>query len=439
MGRNEICEKTCDIVARILGSWYRMATTFTEKSRVSFTSILLKTFGSGVLFMPKIWELYEKQPLWLYDNGTQRRLCYRRNERKPGEPAHPTPNDPAFQEEMHGEFQQALVRISAAKIGSTENTLLLYLQQLYREVTRSAQGGERQTAKHNLAAYDTLCSLISKSLQVIDDPDTAAGCRIMETIVSSSDTYQPFREFATSRKAFNKSQEKLTPLARTSQGLFAFLFFRNVLFNSKYLTTTTVPEEDRIAVFLTPEEFAEHSNSIVEKYEVELQPFFCNKRPFGGQPIHNRSVNNVSKIWKAADATSSAWADLWRDEKSPDFHDIRQFIRNLQRTNPLPGFGPLNQYLVAADICSSGIATMPTPREVANEILDLNAGALSGLCLLKYAESNTDVDSIRDAFQTFYNDVFDILAAKHPARICAWNPIVAEHMLCKAKRLRGLM
>lgn len=104
----------------------------------------------------------------------------------------------------------------------------------------------------------------------------------------------------------------------------------------------------------------------------------------------------------------------------------------------IPGFGALTQYLVAADFSCSGAIAMPSTQEIGDVIATMQLGGLSGLRILGYlsAAGKHPKAEVVSAFEAFYQDVGGVLGLNEQ-RDFGWNTIVAEHTLCKVKRLHN--
>ena len=115
-----------------------------------------------------------------------------------------------------------------------------------------------------------------------------------------TDVLQPLREEGISRTRINgRNGEHLTSAhACTQSGFFSLLIFRNVLFNSPYLHSTTLTNAERRVLFKTPAEFFKHMKSLTAKYNIEgkkQETYFCNKQALSQQPINARSTASARK------------------------------------------------------------------------------------------------------------------------------------------------
>lgn len=112
-----------------------------------------------------------------------------------------------------------------------------------------------------------------------------------------------------------------------------------------------------------------------------------------------------------------------------------------EKPNLLPAMGDLSIYLFVADLYAAGLLTLPTPEDLGVMIAALNSGAIKGLKALGYLPADfrlivTTRPAVIAAFQEFYQDVEQMLTAEERENM-PWNPIVAEHSLCKLTRMQN--
>ena len=80
---------------------------------------------------------------------------------------------------------------------------------------------------------------------------------------------------------------------------------------------------------------------------------------------------------------------------------------------------------------------MPTIEAMGAIVYRLNSGAMAGLQLLGYVNAHTKAsrDEVERQFAAFYGNIQAAIRESGRTDI-DWNPIIAEHTLCKVKRLR---
>lgn len=285
-----------------------------------------------------------------------------------------------------------------------------------------------------------------------------------------SDKYQPLRERGTSRTHINGrlGHGIVGEEARSVEGRFSILVFRNILFKSDYLHSH-IPIEEKKVYFRSVTEFFHHMRRMQHFYPNKTaEAFFCNKKALSQQTIGERSIHNARYFWDLASCDS--WDDLVKRDGLPKFSELQGLLSSYNtRSSKIPGFGPLSCFLTALDLAYAGVAQLPSPEETAREVQKLKSGAASGLALLhlipdpatrsdressikvqgkrvrsvsrsaqSYEDSLDHAESVESAFIQFYTDVSAALSEEEKCDM-GWNAAVAEHTLCKIKRFRHIL
>ena len=118
------------------------------------------------------------------------------------------------------------------------------------------------------------------------------------------------------------------------------------------------------------------------------------------------------------------------------FNMAWKWINDQKQKYSLPGCGPLGMYMLIADMHAAGLVSAPLTENMGSVLLQLNAGGLKGLRLLKYLPRNggSSSQNVSAAFKKFYDDVHDALTPEERVDF-SWNTVVAEHTLCKYLRM----
>lgn len=122
------------------------------------------------------------------------------------------------------------------------------------------------------------------------------------------------------------------------------------------------------------------------------------------------------------------------------FSQAPKFIKQLKgKGNKPPAIGKLLVYLLIADMCATELVAQPSVEEMATMVYMLKAGATKGLAVLGYLLCQVEIATqlkekdIIQAFTQFYSDISSgLTAGKH--HDLNWNPVTAEHSLCKIYR-----
>ena len=98
--------------------------------------------------------------------------------------------------------------------------------------------------------------------------------------------------------------------------------------------------------------------------------------------------------------------------------------------------GDLTAYLLAADLTYAGKVAHPTPKDVGRAIWTMKGGSLAGLILLGLvASEKASLEEVTSAFETLYQGLDAGLTDTNKTN-AGWDPIMAEHLLCKFMRIK---
>ena len=102
-----------------------------------------------------------------------------------------------------------------------------------------------------------------------------------------------------------------------------------------------------------------------------------------------------------------------------------------------PEIGNLQAYLLASDYAIAGLATTPTPAEMAVVLQTIDAGGMKGLRLLNLPCSS--LEEVTSSFQYVYEYLSQVIPTAWQQQM-KFNIFVVEHSLCKyssSKRLNN--
>ena len=176
----------------------------------------------------------------------------------------------------------------------------------------------------------------------------------------------------------------------------------------------------------------------------EVPSYFVRQAAYGGNPVTQRSLDNVPAIWSTAN--NPRWAEFVAQGVPAPFLAGKELIHSIGHgQGGIPGFGGLTEWLFLGDLCSHGVLAYPTPEELGPIIHRINAGAKGGLLLTGFIHQADPVgrptkEETSEGFVRFYHAVetaFQTLPFTDP--LASWNTVVAEHVLCKVSRLRKFL
>ncbi|KAI0681800.1 hypothetical protein BC835DRAFT_1524625 [Cytidiella melzeri] len=233
-------------------------------------------------------------------------------------------------------------------------------------------------------------------------------CAAQELMYKKPDFLLFLREAAPSRSIMNNLLDQT--FAKTRAGLFSLLVFR-------------------------PGEYNDYLQALFQKFSTHPQDskFFCNIHALG-QPIASRNFNRYTDYWEVANSNDIAWPPSRNFAHA--MRDIHKYKLGLGegKKHLLEGAGGLSEYMLLADMHAAGVVDSPTPDVVGRLVASLAKGGVAGLILLGYTAKGAGRSAVQSAFVKFYEDMRSLLSEDQLQRM-QWNPITAEHTLCKFSRM----
>ncbi|KAI0683761.1 hypothetical protein BC835DRAFT_1422990 [Cytidiella melzeri] len=252
-----------------------------------------------------------------------------------------------------------------------------------------------------------------------------------ELMYKKPDFLLPLREAAPSRSIMNNLLDQT--FAKTRAGLFSLLVFRYIHFNTEAFVQC--PDNIRQVQFRSPGEYNDYLQALFQKFSTHPQDskFFCNIHALG-QPIASRNFNRYTDYWEVANSNDIAWPPSRNFAHA--MRDIHKYKLGLGegKKHLLEGAGDLSEYMLLADMHAAGVVDSPTPDVVGRLVASLAKGGVAGLILLGYTAKGAGRFAVQSAFVKFYEDMRSLLSEDQLQRM-QWNPITAEHTLCKFSRM----
>ncbi|KAF7789174.1 hypothetical protein EIP86_000111 [Pleurotus ostreatoroseus] len=446
--REEAAEATVRSVISAVRCWFGLPDEYITSARAHFVGLVQEAYGPGALLLPHVWDTYTTMPGWTRDV----QLTTRGNRKRRFEPQH------------HERFGEIVKTASAADRTSSTFALIHELKTTYNEMKElayrawqrqatqqiqirgprilsdfnadaEAAGGPEPTRRSEAQATDKVLKLL-RAGYAATQPRGNATSELENEIRRNLDMYQPLREHGISRRRINGRQgQRLTRThAATTSGFFSLLIFRNILFNAPYLHTEDISAADRRMLFNNDQDFIAHMAIIQDEYSIEdPERFFCKRNALSRKPMTGRETKTAHGYWRLAEL-----CDVTRFDQEPAaFEAMMATLVTHDKAHKVPGFGALSKYLTVADMCETGLVEHPTTTEMGRCVHQLNAGGTAGLKLLGYLTSGRGKHhefEVVEAFERFFRDVSEALEPEEKERM-EWNTIVAEHTLCKVKRL----
>lgn len=256
-------------------------------------------------------------------------------------------------------------------------------------------------------------------------------------IFDEGDYYQPIREIGPSRAIMNRGLK--LKFAKTKAGFFSLMLFRFIHFNSGAFLAC--PPDLREVQFESIAAFETYLQQLRLRFPDEGDSYFCNSAAYG-QPVSQRTLDRYQDYWETSQRDDFTWPPNRNFAVTYNFYkrytpsvvigvdaDGNNIVKKLWT-----GVGKLNRYLFVADMCQAGLVDLPTVEDVAAIAAFLNKGAARGLHVLDYLSEGGTGPLVQAAFVTFYEAVRSELTEEQQVEF-QWNPITAEHTLCKITRI----
>lgn len=283
-------------------------------------------------------------------------------------------------------------------------------------------------------AIDRTVRFLRYSLQLVQSTNNTAVNKVQLWMAEEMDYRSPLREFAPSR-AIVRAHFTATSTP-TVTGFFSALVFRLITYNSRALRQTDPTM--RKVLFHSLGEWDQYLQYLRNTFADQHEDFFCNPKAIGGHPL-KRSPSHAAHYWEAAQILH---AQLWPLSETPTFSQCQDALSALKKKHSVPQFGALTTYLLATDLVYATVVQMPTLQEVGRFIHEFWSGGIRGLQILGYLPYNAPnpgkvrteaLEEVVTAFSQFFSDVGGMLTEEERKGM-GWDPIVAEHTLCKISR-----
>lgn len=273
--------------------------------------------------------------------------------------------------------------------------------------------------------------------------DVSSMTKAQELIHKQSDHFQPIRELACSRTIMTK--HLTLDFAKRLEGFFSLQLFRCILFNSGAFRDC--PDNLRNVEFNSIMEFEGYIDALKLKFKEEKDnpTYFCNSGAHGTTTAL-RTLERYGDLWDTSQCGNFVWppdrnfATTYSFFKTYDpTKDVETIVNGKKKTEKVhlwKGVGKLTRYMLVLDMHGAGLVDPPTLDDVATVAAAFRLGAVTGLILLGYLHKDGRGEDAKQAFCDFYNDVRDSLSEEEIVNF-QWNPMTAEHSLCKFSRMIG--
>ncbi|KAI0793096.1 hypothetical protein BC629DRAFT_1592997 [Irpex lacteus] len=448
---------------RILCLWFGSDKPFTAQARTAFVGYLVHRLGEASLLLPLVWQTYLDVPAWLFSSE-----CPRLKNAD-------TSFDSRFEIRFLDPLAAALNSLSQSRLDSTVTSLNQLEHQYEALHTKTKQHVDKlltsrtrtSTLKRLLVSLtapvahlstskssqeDSFCSLLVPGLTsaavrttmviaFLEDSAMALAALqgtieeadlsdVQRMIYEKADHHMPLREDAPSRSLMRRLFN--TDTAKTRSSFYSLQIFRFIHFNSGAFIDC--PDDLRVVNFDSDEEFKLYMADLRARFPDEQESFFCNKKSIG-HCINDRTTSRSTDYWAVAQSPSLKWpparcfASAWEEVKA-----LKKKLDESSESH-WRGVGHLSAYLLLVDMHYAGLVDAPLPIDVARIVSLVRKGGMYGLGALGYITDRSSKKTVEEKFVQYYNEV-DAALTEDQRRRFRWDPVVAEHTLCKFYRAR---
>ncbi|KAI0683205.1 hypothetical protein BC835DRAFT_1423536 [Cytidiella melzeri] len=416
-------------------------------SAVLYHRCLVDVLGTGCLLLPDIWNIYVDPPSWLFDQN-----CPKLSDAN----CH---TDIRFNPQYLESFTALISEITAdGTVQHRMTTLQQSYINLYSHVdnvpnrppppqslptanTSTAALSIPEQSSNAIAGSSTTASSIPSTSSSVRAPlsciiDFLEDACVVATSLANGRTAPS--DVSAAQGLMYKKPDFLLPLreAAPSRSIMNNLLDQTVWyihFNTEAFVQC--PDNIRQVQFRSPGEYNDYLQALFQKFSTHPQDskFFCNVHALG-QPIASCTLNRYTDYWEVANSNDIAWPPSRNFAHA--MRDIHKYKLGLGegKKHLLEGAGDLSEYMLLADMHAAGVVDSPTPDVVGRLVASLAKGGVAGLILLGYTAKGAGRFAVQSAFVKFYEDMRSQLSEDQLQRM-QWNPITAEHTLCKFSRM----
>lgn len=483
---------TISYTRRILHAWFGGCSSFAAQARASLVRLFMDRLGSGSLLLPEVWDIYDELPQWVFTKSCPRFIDANMTNAKFVSSylddfdlllLQATLCDPSILArtdelqtkylDMYTSARSYVESVTAARSKGTQLKKLLasmtsdiHARRLAKQAQQKKQlatTASASTARLPLTVAGTgtsrppspppedpavsTCSSDPVSFVVkfladahyvallggSDGASTTSMTKAQRALYSQGDFLLPIRELAPSRAIMNTGLDQ--SFAETRAGLFSLQLFRFIHFNSVAFRDCSATL--RKVKFENLAEYEAYLHAVRLEFPNAEPSCFCNSRAHGN-PVAERTIDRYSDYWLVSRRDDLTWPPNRNFATTYAFYNTYNptVVRDGETIRLWAGVGPLTRYLFVADLYAAGLLDAPTVADIAAVAAALRKGAMRGLNLTGFLPDGGTGMRAREAFHAFYAAVSDALSAEQVVNF-QWNPITAEHTLCKLSRMHA--
>ncbi|KAJ2929078.1 hypothetical protein H1R20_g8011, partial [Candolleomyces eurysporus] len=414
--------KACIMVSQIVAYWLDVSPDVDQKL-CWFVMVLIDTIGLEAVSMDYVWKtVCQFMPAYVvFPSGRNAAKATSREAAK----------------SLQAELQQHPISNPVTKEG--------YLYSQYLALFRGELAPE-DVDPHSFThtSWESFARMWRLSLQYIEDPEANPSNGFSNLLREDADFYLPIREAAPTCVRARGSDGPYHPATIvTLPGNFSAIVLRGFTYRSEFFW-------DRRMVFHSWEDLEQEVASIMGKHpELSLKSgYFTNFRSYG-VPVMQRTIDKAKQSWSSLQ--ERGWTNYSANYPKESFLSTLRYFRPKRHESEIfPYLGPLGGFALTCDLAYAGVCQRPTVDEMAECIIELDKGALSGLQLLDLVEidraetrrngaKGRRVEAVKGALHSLAVQLKEMLSEAEQNTVgltvgddTDW--ILLEHSLCKFLR-----
>lgn len=421
----EARERACIMVSQIVAYWLDVSPDVDQKL-CWFVSVLMETIGLEAVSMDYVWKMVSHfVPAYVVPSSG-------RNAAK------------VTSREAAKAFQNELQQHPISNPSTKEGYLYSQYQDLFNGKLSPEDVDPHGYTRTNCALFVHMWRL---SLQYIEDPRTNPSNAFSNLLREDADFHLPIREAAPTRVRARGSDGPYHPTTIvTLPGIFSAIVLHAFTYRSKFFW-------DQRMVFHSWEDLDKEIATIRDEHpELSLTSgYFTNFRSYG-VPVMQHTIDKAEQSWLSLQ--ERGWSNYCANRPKETFLSTLRYFRPQRHESKIfPYLGALGGFALTCDLAYAGVCQMPTVDEMAECIVELDKGAMSGLELLGLMDSDSKetpgkgregakgrrVEAVKEALHSLADQLKEMLSEAEQSTVALtvgddtdW--ILLEHSLCKFSR-----
>ncbi|KAF6750466.1 hypothetical protein DFP72DRAFT_1072189 [Ephemerocybe angulata] len=313
-----------------------------------------------------------------------------------------------------------------------------HLYRQYRDFLNGDLSPEELHIEELDGSWNQYADMWRKALEYTRDPDQVTDDKFIQLLQGDADFYLPIREKAPSRV---RSRSELGPyraeVITTPAGIFSAVVWRAITYRSEFSKNHSMTFESSEALAALVRSITEANPTAAAKQNSKGNTYFCDRKAYG-QPTR-RSMDLHPLYWDSIQ--QKVWSKFVHANPKPTFSAAIKYFQEDKAipSKVFPQLGDLGRLTLTGDLVYAGVVQEPTVVEMAQAIVELDAGAIAGLRALKFltrtwpATRGAKVEAVVEALGAIQEKMTDTFTEQEMEE-AGFDLLSLEHSLCKFSR-----